>query len=348
MIDVEASMILIEDREKIYEYFACYVTLNIKGVIKNTDCPVYVDDIDNPTGVWVKDRYFNFVYAKEISFVKKLNDEMKEEFFGFSGTNDVVFNYFKAHELLNWKNTCSQYHFAGEKFEGVIPLDSLTIEDAEYVDEHYEYNNDDSLDKIKDAILNRPTSCIRIGGVLVSFVLLHNDDSIGYMFTLPEYRGKGYAYQLTKDIVNKTIDSGRLPYIQIVKGNHKSEQLALKAGFIKHGEVEWFGVIKIGEEINQSLDYYKSLYQIKAKSMSVLGHLRETFKPLEVKIENKQMIYKNQSYDFEVNFDDDVYYVNSDMPEDVLISGLMLVMEKEYQVCLSNQEIKSSSFKSID
>jgi RimJ/RimL family protein N-acetyltransferase len=341
-------MILVENKEKMYEHFSCYETLNIKGVINNTDYSVYVDDLDRPTGLWVKDRYFNFLYAKEQLFVKHFNEFIEEDEFGFAGTNKVCFDYFKDHELIHWKNTCNQYHYAGEKFTGVVALDSLTLEDAEYVNEHYEYNNDNSLDKIKEAIINRPTSCIRVDGVLVSFVLLHNDDSIGYMFTLPEHRGQGYAYQLTKDIVNKTLDSGRLPYIQIVHGNHKSEQLALKAGFIKHGEVEWFGVVKLGDEFKKYLEKYNTLFKCKGHSVSTLCHLKETYQPLEVTVKDTTILYNKDSYKFEMIYDDEIYYIKCDMPEEVLISGLISLMKEDYEMCIINQKIQSSSFKSVD
>jgi len=321
-----------------------FQALNIRGIIKNTDYEVFTDNPQSPRGIWIKDAYFNFLYTRDQDFLDDFYQTMTDDFFGFSGTTIEVYDYFKQREVIQWKNTCNQYHYPGDKFD-VPPLDSLQLADAEYVDNHYEYQNDDSLGKIKEAILKRPTSCIRIEGVLVSFVLLHDDDSIGYMYTLPDYRGKGYAYQLTMDIINKTLDSGRLPYIQIVLGNHKSQQLALKAGFVHHGSVEWFGVVKTDGQFKQYIDKYQDLMACPALSVTSLCHLRETFHPLPVTLEDQVLYYQGQAYAFDYIYEDDLYYVKAQMPEDILLSGLMALMKEDYHLCLVN--VKSSYLKTI-
>jgi len=338
-------MIKVKDKSAL-KLFDDYEALNIKGVIKNTDYEVYTDDIENPKGIWIKDRYFNFLYSRDNGFIEDFSSSIKDDFFGFSGTTIEAYKYFLEHELIQWKNTCIQYHFTGGKFD-VEALESLKVSDADYVNDHYEYKNDDSLDKIKEAILNRPSGCIRVNGVLVSFVMLHDDDSIGYMYTLPEYRGKGYAYKLTMDIVNKTIDSGRLPYIQIVEGNHKSEQLALKAGFVKHGTVEWFGVVKIDGQFKEYIDKYEDLMGEKALSVSTLCQLQETYQVLDVTVEDHKLKYDGQTYDFEYIYDDEIYYLKSDLPEDLLVSGLMKVMKEDYEMCLVNMRVDNSAFKKV-
>ncbi|MCH4890344.1 GNAT family N-acetyltransferase [Acidaminobacter sp. JC074] len=222
----------VTDRKKVSVIHKDFLRMNVRGMLLNTDNEAYYED----ESIWIKDNYFNFLYTEDLDFLLEFDKRVGNEF-GFSGANDFVLDYYKDHELIHWKNSCNQYHYPGDKFESVMDLDSLSLEDADYVNEHYEYNNDDSLKKIKHAIKSRPTSCLRLDGKNVSFVLLHDDDSIGYMFTLPEYRGKGYAYELTKDIINKTIDLGRLPYVQIVCSNKKSIGLALKTGFVFHGIV---------------------------------------------------------------------------------------------------------------
>lgn len=341
-------MFEVKDRKAIIDKIELtdYKMLNVLGILRNTDIKVMVDDLENPKSFWMKDHYFNFLYSHDDQFIAEFSEAVNEDDFGFSGTIDEVFNYFNEHDMIHWKNTCSQYHYEGNTFD-VEPLDSLTIEDAEYVDKHYEYNNDHSLEKIKDAILNRPSSCLRIDGVLVSFVLLHDDDSIGYMFTLPEHRGKGYAYMLTKDILNKTIASGRLPYIQIVKGNTKSEQLAEKAGFVKHGEVHWFGVVRIGEHFQQYLKKYERLYSLKPCVAGVKIHLDLNLESKPVEITEEYFILDGHKYAYECAFEDEIYYVKCDMPEEVLLSGLKELMKEPYEMCIVNSCVTSKLLKKV-
>lgn len=340
-------MIEVQNRENTCLHFEGYNSLNIRGVLTNTNYKAYVDDFLNPTGIWIKDNYFNFLYTKQLSFIELFDQSMKGDYFGFAGTNQTVLNYYISNELIQWKNTCDQYHYQGERFSEVMTLESLKLSDASYVNDNYEYKNSNSLAKIKDAIKNRPTSCLRLDGKIVSFVLLHDDDSMGYMYTLPEYRGKGYAYELAKDIINKTLDSGRLPYIQIVQGNEKSKQLALKLGFEKHGEVHWFGVVRLGDSFNKQLRTYETHFDIKAKSVTTKMTLRSKHKPLEVKVTSEQFIYKEESYAYQMICSDEIYYIHSNMPEKILISGLIQLMKQDYELVISNQDIKSDGFKSV-
>ena len=340
-------MIEIDRRDDKYKHFEGYDSLNIKGVLTNTDYKTYVDDLEHPTGIWIKDRYFNFLYTNTINFIELFDQTIKEDYFGFAGTNELVLDYYTSNELIQWKNTCDQYHYSKEKFTDVMELESLTLSDATYVNDNYEYKNSNSLAKIEEAIRNRPSSCLRIDGKIVSFVLLHDDDSIGYMYTLPEYRGKGYAYKLAKDIINKTLDTGRLPYIQIVQGNDKSKQLALKLGFEKHGEVHWFGVVRLGESFKEYLKTYETHFDIKAKAVSTKMTLRSKHAPLEVEVRSDQFIYKEESYDYQMIYSDEIYYIHSNMPEKILISGLIQLMKRDYEMVISNQDIKSDGFKSV-
>ncbi len=340
-------MIEVNNRENPRLHFESYNSLNIRGVLTNTNYKAYVDDLVNPTGIWIKDRYFNFVYTEQLSFIELFDQTMEGDYFGFAGTNQTVLNYYISTELIQWKNTCDQYHYQGERFSEVMTLESLTLSDASYVNDNYEYKNSNSLAKIKDAIKNRPTSCLRLDGKIVSFVLLHDDDSMGYMYTLPEYRGNGYAYELAKDIINKTLDSGRLPYIQIVQGNEKSKQLALKLGFEKHGEVHWFGVVRLGDSFKKHLRTYESHFGVNPKSVSSKMTLRSKYDLLEVKVTSDKFVYENRSYDYQVIHSDEIYYIHSNMPEKILISGLMQLIKQDYELVISNQDVKSDGFKSV-
>ena len=342
-------MKLVENRTMISKYFDEKQALNIKGVLQNTKYDAFVDSLDNSKNIWIKDCYFQFLYAENESFVDKFNKEIEYDFFGFSGTNDIVLDYYMKDHLIQWKNTCTQLHYEGEKFHDIIPLDSLKLEDAEYVDKNYEYNNDNSLEKIKDAIRNRPTSCLRVLGKIVSFVLLHEDNSIGYMITLPEFRGKGYAYELTKDIVNKTIDSGRLPYVQIVKGNFKSVDLAKKVGFVEHGDVHWFGIMRIGESVKECCERYIEIYNEDPISISTKVNIELKYDVLDVIISDKKFIYGNQSFCYECQKEDEVYYLYVDeMPESILISGLYKLLSEEYETVIVNQYINHVSFHNFE
>jgi len=121
---------------------------------------------------------------------------------------------------------------------------SIDIKDAEIINHYYTYKDEVSLDKIKDDIENRPSSAIYVDGEIASWVLIHNDNSMGIMYTKEEYRGRGYAEYVTLDLANKILKSGHVPFLTIVDGNNMSPGLAKKCGFIHEGVyTDWFGII---------------------------------------------------------------------------------------------------------
>jgi GNAT superfamily N-acetyltransferase len=325
-------MIKVIDRKAFSEHFKSYTSLNIQGVLLNTKYEAFTDSLEDPKGVYIRDGYFNFLFTESNTFIKEFEETVVGDgFIGFSGTNQFVYDYFHKHFPIQWENTCGQYHYPGGKFE-VEPLEALCIEDAELVNDLYEYKNDDSLSKIKDAILNRPTSALRLDGELVAFVLIHDDDSIGYMFVKDEHRKKGYATMLTKDILNKVIDFGRLPYIQIVHGNDKSVGLALKTGFEKHGDVHWFGYInQKGAYIQACKDKYEKKYGQKIKGLATFNELSQEEK---IDIDLQSVI---ETYHVDYYEDDEVLYIKSDPMEEALFKGLLMgLMHEDAHLALYN------------
>lgn len=341
-------MIVAKSRDKLGEHFKELLMLNIRGVLENTNFKAFVDNEELPQNIYIEDDYFTFMYAEDQTFIHAFDEQVKDDYFAFSGTNEAVLQYYLQHGLIHWKNTCSQYHYDGDKFDDVMALDSLTIEDAKFVDDNYEYKNENSLKKIERAISKRPSSCMRVDGEIVSFVLLHDDDSIGYMYTVPEYRGKGYAYELTKDIVNKTIDSGRIPYVQIVKGNYKSEKLAEKSGFVYHGDVHWFGVVRIGDEFKAILERYQEEFSCRPVSVSTKTTISlHPTAELDVKLVEQGFEYNGVVYPYRMITVDENVLFHSEMPEDILLAGLMQLLEHDYDIVFVNNTIKHQAFRTI-
>lgn len=132
-----------------------------------------------------------------------------------------------------------------EKPKGVVVYKDIDIKDTEVIDAYYEFRGDHSLAAIKRDILNRPSSGVYVDGELVCWVLTHDDNSLGIMYTKEEHRRKGYAVDVTIDIASKHIAKGSVPYLQIIERNNMSPGLAKKCGFVECGEVVWFG-IKVG------------------------------------------------------------------------------------------------------
>ena len=331
-------------------------TINLKGIIENNNPDIYINE--EMTGVWVKDGYFNFVHTLDESFLEEVVEELKiNAFTGFSGSQKFIRDYMYENEVIHWSNPCHLLTLENPPYDQsnlIDEIDSLKIEDAEIVNKYYEYKSDVSLDKIKDAIINRPSSCVRIDGIPVSFALLHEDNSIGYMYTLEEYRRKGYAYEVTKDISLKTIKSGRLPYIHIAHGNDSSLKLALKSGYKIQGDVYWFGIFNAtGKELKDDYKKYHDLYSIYPTHLTSTISLGLDLDILDVTFEdNKDHIiasYNNETYRIDYYYEYEMYFMNmrEEIPIDILRSILVKFSKDDY-IYLLNLDKDYTGFGKIN
>lgn len=223
------------------------VNLNILGIMENEpQLEIYVDDELNPRGIFIEKGYIHYLYSKEDDFIDEVADTFhKGGFYGFSGVEISIAEKIKSKFQLDWENPCTLYYMPKENLNLNLiknKVTSIDIKDAKTVDLYYEFRSSDSLNDIKKDIQNRPSSAIYVNGEIVSWVLVHDDNSMGIMYTKEEHRGKGYAVDVTIDLASKLISRGQIPYLQIIKSNTMSPGLAKKCGFVECGEVSWFGI----------------------------------------------------------------------------------------------------------
>ena len=224
------------------------VNLNIIGKIENNpDLPIFTDNAQNPSGVFVKSGYIHFVYTESEDFIKAIHSQhMADGFFGFAGLEANLAQRMKKGKNVMWSNPCSIYAYTKDHVEpakGSYDLRPIAYEDAEIVDKYYEYRDDHSIHDIRKDIKNRPSSAVYVNDEPVCWVLVHEDNSMGIMYTKEEHRRKGLAEVVSRDLTRRILENGQIPYLQIVDGNEKSHGLAKKCGFEKVGACEWFGII---------------------------------------------------------------------------------------------------------
>lgn len=224
--------------------------LNILGVLQNhTDIEVYTDSPENPSGVLVRSGYFNYIYTEKDGFIHEVLDNLfcKRGHYGFSGVSRPLAEKVQKTKgfTLEWQNRCSLYYLPKENLdEGLIktPVQSINIKDAKTINHFYSYRSKYSLHDIKDCIINRPSSAVYVNRDIASWVLVHDDNSMGIMYTKEEYRKKGYAVDVTIDLSKKIFEKGNIPFLHIVETNTMSPGLAQKCGFMPHGYGDWFGI----------------------------------------------------------------------------------------------------------
>lgn len=182
-------------------------------------CMLSVEDAQHCSEVYrvaVKDPVFYLVFSKE----------MKE--------------YLLSMGYTLW-GECSQYLYTSRE---VLPvrykqIRQLTLEDLEYVNEHYGQNGAE-----REYLEER----LRIGAMygaldedrLIGFIGCHNDGSMGFLFVEEAYRGKGIATSLESFLINRQLERGFIPYCHVRQENIVSHRLQEKLGLYLAGKPIWW------------------------------------------------------------------------------------------------------------
>jgi len=231
-------------------------TLNLVGVLRNEPGrELLVDDDQNPKGVLVKGPGFWYLHTRDEGFLEAVCLELEKQagFYRFSGVWKPLADKLKARFPVVWDAPCAVYYYppdAPPPEPGRGPAQSLEVQDAELIDTHHAYRHPGSLEEIRACIRDRASSAVHGDGGPVCWLLVHEDDSLGIMYTLEEHRRKGYAEVVTRDLVRKQLAAGRTPFLQIRDDNGMSPGLALKCGFVKEGNCDWFGLmVGVPEEL---------------------------------------------------------------------------------------------------
>ena len=85
-----------------------------------------------------------------------------------------------------------------------------------------------------------PSAAVWLDGKPVSWCIMHNDKSLGMLYTMPEHRHKGYALQVMTALCNAVIAQGDTPYAYIRRDNVASQKLAEKYNLRRVKAADYF------------------------------------------------------------------------------------------------------------
>lgn len=168
------------------------------------------------------------MYTASTSFIDEVLAMLDGEV-EFYGVSAFVTDYIAQKYAFAWLTKCTLYVWDGR------PLDTTVIDcDVRQLDTSYAQMVSDGtpyhadVSNVRKCLAMHPSAAIYVDGKAVCWCLLHQEGSLGMLYTLPEYRRKGYALKVMTAISNMVIKSGNVPYAYIIQGNTASEQLAPK------------------------------------------------------------------------------------------------------------------------
>lgn len=123
-------------------------------------------------------------------------------------------------------------------------VSSLDLSHVDVVNKTWKFGGDEKgYNNIKNLITNFPSCCITDEqGQPVSWVLLYDYCAMGFLYTMPEHRGKGHAKVLISTMARRLSAEGFPVYCFIEEENTLSYKLFTKLGFIEDPtyKAAWF------------------------------------------------------------------------------------------------------------
>ncbi len=162
----------------------------------------------------------------------------------FAVIEDWMMPFFLKQFKLRWK--LSVLKFVLPNNVEIKSLDTivtpLMTSDAEYIYLNSKYKEYLSVEYIKERINNGISAGIYLGNKLAAWAITQDDNAIGFLHVLDEYRGKGLAKQIIEYMASKVRETDLIPFAYIEETNLTAIKLVQKIGFQKNNKVHWFEV----------------------------------------------------------------------------------------------------------
>ncbi|KAN0015261.1 hypothetical protein ACTFIU_001587 [Dictyostelium citrinum] len=116
----------------------------------------------------------------------------------------------------------------------------LKYDDAETINNKWQYKSNESINFLRWSCTQTISAGYRINGELVSWIIMYTDGSIGSLYTLEEFRGKGLSKKVVSYILIKFFENGfDLPYCFVRDNNISSQKVMRSFGFKSSSLVKW-------------------------------------------------------------------------------------------------------------
>lgn len=188
--------------------------------------------------------YISSESEKEMNVLLK-NLEEEERFFAI--IEDWMLPMIVKDHKVVWKLSCLKLYFPSEISlpKNKFKILKIASSNAEYIYRNSNYQQYTSPEYIAERINKGIGLGIYEEGTLVAWILTHDDGAIGFLNVLMDYRGKGYAYELTIAMIKSLRSRGDIPFVHIEEDNRESMSLSTKMGFKKDRLVHWLNTVPV-------------------------------------------------------------------------------------------------------
>ena len=188
-----------------------------------------------------KEERWIYFYSNNENEFKNLITNINAEDKYFGALDNRQISILTENKKIDWEINAYQYHFPDEKTisENKIETFRLTKKESEYIISQSLYKEMLTVEYLNERIEKSVSAGIYENGKLIAWALTHDDGSLGSLHVLEEFRGKGYAKEITISLIRQCREIKKIPFIQCEKKNIPAQKLVEKIGFIRDRNVTW-------------------------------------------------------------------------------------------------------------
>lgn len=185
------------------------------------------------------------IFGKEETLDRFFKDLPSGEYSFFGVAIDLLPLLRQHFTDISRVENCTAYTLDPEDFTGTPDLlGNLSVEDAQIINQLWDYKHPGSEEYFKDIIKAYPSSAIGVDGKLVGWAVCYdaidNMVNLGSLRVLEPYRHLGYGKKLASSLIAKVLAMGKTPMIHIVDSNIASRNLSMGVGFKPyHKKIFW-------------------------------------------------------------------------------------------------------------
>ncbi|RXV61883.1 GNAT family N-acetyltransferase [Fusibacter sp. A1] len=200
---------------------------------------------NNHVFVGYSDRPWTYLSVDSEKGLCELLEQVPKVYSNFALIEDWMVKFIDPTDIRVRELICERLYLpASVEVQGdMSAVEELTLQDAHAIQNAHAYGEYTDIDYVKKQIDYGYHGGIRVDGELVAWALTHDDGAIGFLYVMPDHRGKHFGEQITAFIVKRMREDGLPVYVHIEKENLPSIRLAEKMGFVIDRTVRWFSLV---------------------------------------------------------------------------------------------------------
>ena len=167
----------------------------------------------------------------------------------FSFIDPETHRYIKEKYRLVQSELFDAYYLRDSNIIVDESISRVKYEDIPVICSHSIYVDDTIKERVEGNITKRFSAGIYVENKLISWALIHANNTIGPVYTIQDYRNRGYGKKVVCAVSNRLLLQNYYPIVTISNDNIEAKHLFSSLNFTRYCSYYWLSIIKSDKEI---------------------------------------------------------------------------------------------------